>query len=451
MREAAQVFEEESSSSPPPQAGKGTWNRRRFLKQGAALATAAAAPYAITSTALGAGNRPPASERITVGFIGVGGHGIGRNLRMFLAQDDAQPVALCDVDAKQIPKALAAARKKLGEGFSCQTTQDWRAVTARDDVDAVMISTPDHWHVPISLAAIRSGKDVICEKPTLAIAEGRALADAVNRYGAVFQLSTEDRSLGVYHRMAELVRNQRIGKLQKIHVGLPAGPGGPGDPTPKPVPDHFDYQMWLGPAPWAPYRDGLHLHHWRWNLDYSGGMLTDWGAHLLDTAQWANDTERTGPVQVEGTGKRHESGLYDTFHEFHLSYRYANGAEMQVDSGGVALRFEGTNGWIGNKGWIGKLQASSPQILQSVIGPEEIHLFTCPGGEHRNFLDCVKTRRDPYFPAEVGHRCCSIAHLGNIAMELGRKLRWDPDAEEFFDDDTANRMRSRAMREPWSL
>jgi predicted dehydrogenase len=324
-------------------------------------------------------------------------------------------------------------------------------VIERADIDAVMISTPDHWHVPLSLAGIRSGKDVICEKPTLTIAEGRVLADTVERYGAVFQMSTEDRSVDIYHRMAELVRNGRIGKLQKIYVQLPAGPGNAGDPRPKPVPEGLDWDMWLGPAPWQPYREGLHTFHWRWHRDYSGGMLADWGAHQLDTAQLANDTERTGPVEVEGVGKRHETGLYDTFHDYHLVYRYANGVEMHVDSGGTGLKFEGTNGWVGNDSWRAPLKASSQDILNSEIGPDEIHLYTCPAGEHRNFLDCVKSRRDPYFPAEVGHRCCSVAHIGNIAMELGRKLRWDPEAEEFLDDPTANRMRSRARREPWRL
>ena len=428
----------------PPQ------TRRQFVRRVAAVASGlATVPYVITSRALGAGATPPASERITVGFIGVGSHGIGRNLQMFLQQPDAQPVALCDVDSKQIALALQTARGKFGEGFTCQTTKDWREVVARNDIDAVMISTPDHWHVPISLAALRSGKDVICEKPTLTIAEGRRLADTVQRYGAVFQLSTEDRSLAVYHRMAELVRNGRIGKLQRILVKLPGGPGNPNDPTPKPVPAELDYEMWLGPAPYAPYCSGRLPYHWRWIRDYSGGQLTDWGAHLLDTAQWANDTERTGPVEVEGTGTRHERGLYDTYHQYHLTYKYANGVEMTVDGSGVALRFEGTEGWIGNDGWVGNLQASSPEILNSVIGPDEIHLFTCPAGEHRNFLDCVKSRRDPYFPAEIGHRCCSVAHLGNIAMDLGRKLRWDPVTERFADDETANRMLSRPAREPW--
>jgi len=251
--------------------------------------------------------------------------------------------------------------------------------------------------------------------------------------------------------MAELVRNGRLGKLRKIYVQLPGGPGGPGDPRPKPVPKGLDWDMWLGPAPWAPFRAGLHMGAWRGKRDYSGGSLTDWGGHQLDTAQLANDTERTGPVEIEGTGKRHAGGLYDVYHEYHIVYRYANGVEMRVDSGGTGLKFEGTEGWVGNGGWCQALKASSQEILDSKIGPDEVQIFICPAGEHRNFLDCVKSRQDPYFPAEVGHRCCSVAHLGNIAMDLGRKLRWDPDQEEFPDDEAANRLRGRAMREPWTL
>ncbi len=427
-------------------------SRRRFLKRGAAQgALALAAPWIVNSTALGKSAKPPASERITVGFIGVGSHGIDRNLRMFLGQDDAQVVAICDVDQAQIDKAAAVLRERLGDDYTYQVTRDWREVVQRDDIDAVMISTQDPWHVPMSMAAVRSGKDVICEKPTLTVAEGRALADAVARFGAVFQWATEGRSVGVYHRMAELVRNGRIGKLQRIRVTLPAGPGGPGNAEPRPVPANFDWDMWLGPAPSAPYRDGLHPFHWRWVSDYSGGMLTDWGAHLLDFSQWANNTERSGPVEIEGTGRRHENGLYDTYHEYHLTCRYANGVELTIDSGGTGIRFEGTDGWVGNASWRAALEASSEEILRSEIGPDDIHLFTEPRGEHRNFLDCVKSRRDPYFPAEVGHRCCTISHLGNIAITLGRKLQWDLDQERFTNDDTANLMLTRAMREPWGL
>jgi len=430
--------------------------RRGFLQQAGAAVAVAGLPTIVGASALGKAGRPAPSSRINIGFVGVGGEGT-KNLRCFLSQPDAQAVAVCDVD----PQRMAQARKLVEEKYAdamrsggykgCHTTRDFRDILARRDVDAVMVSTPDHWHVLASVMAIRAGKDVICEKPTLTVREGRLLADTVKRYQAVFQTSTEDRSLTVYHRMAELVRNGRIGKLQRIHVKLPGGPGQPGKTAPEPVPEGFDYEMWLGPAPWAPYCSARTHYNFRWITDYSGGNLTDWGAHLIDTVQWANDTERTGPVEVEGTGKRHPDGLYDTYHEFHLRYKYASGVEMFVESGGVALRFEGTDGWIGNDGWVGRLQVSSHQVLSSAIGPEEIHLYTCPAGEHRNFLDCVRSRSDPYFPAEVGHRCCSVMHIGNISMLLGRKLKWDPQAERFIDDDQANRMLGRAMRSPWQL
>jgi len=350
------------------------YSRRRFLARAAAAATAGlAAPWIIPSAVLGGQSRPAPSERITLGFIGLGGQGIGRNLQMFLGQPDAEPVALCDVDRRRVQAALETVRRRRGEKATCFLTGDWREVIDRPEIDAVAISTPDQWHVPMSVAAVRAGKDVICEKPTLTIAEGRILADTVARYGAVFQTATEDRALPIYHRIAELVRNGRIGKLQRIFVQLPAGPGNPGDPRPKPLPEGLDWDMWLGPAPWKPYRQGLHMFHWRWNRDYSGGQLTDWGAHLIDTAQLANDTERSGPIEVEGVGKRHETGLYDTFFDYHLVYRYANGVVMHVDSGGTGIRFEGTDGWVGNRSWMQPLEASSPEILQSKIGPDEIH------------------------------------------------------------------------------
>ena len=431
---------------------KGQLTRRTLLKHATTTAAVTAAvPYVITSTALGKGTTPPASDRVAMGFIGCGGHGVGRNLRMFLNQADAQPVALCDVDPRQAPRALNFVKRKFGADYKCFTTADWREVIARKDVDAVMISTPDHWHVLMSVTALKAGKDVICEKPTYSIGQGRILADTVKRYKAVFQTSTEDRSMACYHRMSELVRNGRIGKLQRIRVQLPAGPGGAGDPKPKPIPKGFDWDMWLGPAPKAPYRNGLAHFHWRWKRDYSGGQLTDWGAHQIDIAQWGNNTERTGPISVEGTGKKHSGGLYDTYHTYHLKYVYASGVELFIDSGGTGLKFEGSDGWVGNDRFGGPVKASSKKILTSKIGAEETHLFTCTGGEHRNFLDCLKTRKDPYFPAEVGHRCSTISHIGNIAMDLGKALKWDPKKETFPEDPTANRMLSTDMREPWTL
>lgn len=394
--------------------------------------------------------RAAPSERITVGMIGTGSHGVGVNLKSFLAQSDAQVVAVCDIDRPRMENACRLVNDKYGNK-DCAMHTDFREVIARPDVDAVMISTPDHWHTPISLMALRAGKDVICEKPTLTIEEGRVLSDTVRRLGKVFQTSTEDRSVHVYHRMAELVRNGRIGKLQRIQVGLPSGSNRIVEATPQPVPDGFNYEMWLGPAPWAPYCAARCHYQFRWIFDYSGGMLTDWGAHLLDTAQWGNDTEHSGPVEVQGTGKRFADGLYDTFYEFDIQYRYANGVEMTVDGRGVRIKFIGTDGWVGNTGWRGPLEASSKAILNSVIAENELHLYTCAGGEHRNFLDCVKSRKDPYFPAEIGHRCATVMHMGNIVMLLGRKLRWDPVKEEFLNDETANRMRRRFMREPWTL
>jgi predicted dehydrogenase len=306
----------------------------------------------------------------------------------------------------------------------------------------------------MSVAAIKAGKDVQCEKPTLTIQEGRFLSDTVSSYGAVFQTSTEDRAIAIYHRMAELVRNGRIGKLRTIRVELPTGHGiqkNYGGLTGPEPPEWFEYDMWLGPAPEAPYHPGRCHWNFRWILDYSGGMLTDWGTHLLDTAQWGNDTERTGPVEIEGHGDFGNDKLYNTAKTYHVEYTYASGVKLIVDSGNPSIRFEGTKGWVGNRGWRGPLQADPPALLDEQIGPEEVHLFTCPGGEHRNFLDCVKSRQDPYFPAEIGHRCSSLCHLGNIAMLTGRKLRWNPGTEKFANDDEANRMRSRAMRSPWHL
>jgi len=427
-------------------------NRRQFLKRAAGASIAAAGfPYIVSSSALGKAGVVAASNRITMGFIGVGGHGIGMNLQTFLVQPDAQAVAVCDVDSNNMNKARDIVNQKYGNS-DCATYKDFRDVIARADIDAVMISTPDHWHVPMSLAALRAGKDVECEKPTLTVREGRILADTVKRYGRVFQWSTEDRSVYEYHRMCELVRNGRIGKLHTVKVELPGGPGNPGNNKPMPAPNGFDYDMWLGPAPWRPYCGPDHLpYQWRWIFDYSGGQLSDWGAHLLDGAQWGSDTEDTGPVEVEGEGVFCAEGLYDTARQYEIKYKYADGLEMIVKSGNPSLRFEGSDGWIGNVGWRAPLQAEPKSILSSKIGPEEIHLYTCNDGEQRNFLDCVKSRKECYFPPEKGQRCFTISHIGNISMLLGRKLRWNPEKEEFANDERANRMLLRSMRSPWHL
>jgi len=427
-----------------------THSRRSFLRRTAAVSAVLGAPLVVPSSVLGLGGKTSPNNRLTIGFIGTGDHGVNWNLKAYLKQPDAQVIAACDVDSNRLFRAQETINERYGNE-DCFTTKDFREILSRRDIDAVMISTPDHWHTLISIMALQAGKDVQCEKPTLTIDEGKLLIKAVRKHKKVFQTSTEDRSVPEYHRMAELVRNGRIGKLQRIEVILPKQPTGPGDPTPQPVPEFLDYEMWLGPAPWAPYtRDRVHFH-FRWIWDYSGGIICDWGAHLFDTAQWANDTERSGPVEVEGTGTHWEGGLYNTVKDYDLTYRYANGVIMTCKPGNPSIKFVGTGGWVGNTGWRGPVQASSPDILNTPIGPGELHLYTNPEGEHNDFLKCIRTRKDPYFPVDIGHRVSTVCHLANLSIKLGRKLRWDPGKERFIGDEAANKLLDRPRRDPWQL
>jgi predicted dehydrogenase len=209
--------------------------------------------------------------------------------------------------------------------------------------------------------------------------------------------------------------------------------------------------MWLGPAPYAPYtKDRVHFN-FRWIRDYSGGIICDWGAHLFDTAQWANDTEHSGPVEVEGKGTHWEGGLYNTVKDYEVTFRYANGVTMTCKPGNPSIKFIGSEGWVGNRGWRAKVESSSDTVLNSPVGPNELHLYTNPAGEHDDFLKSVKSRKDPYFPVEIGHRVSTICHLANLSIKLGRKLRWNPDREVFENDDEANGMLRRPMRSPWSF
>ena len=434
-------------------------HRRQFLRK--TLAAGAALPVLSPARSLAAAGVPPPSERIALGFIGLGSHGIGVNLKSFLNEPDAQVVALCDVDAAHLADAVSTVSSKYGtaKGGSHRglfTTGDWREIVARDDIDAVVVSTPDHWHVLPSVAAARTGKDVFCEKPlTLTVHEGRVLSDAMQRYGRVFQTASENRTKQNFRRACELVRNGRIGTLRTIYTELPRGRSAYTTAgrsyEPEPVPRELDYDMWLGPAPEAPYcRERCH-YNFRWILDYSGGHVTDWGAHLNDIAQWANGTDRSGPVSVEGHGVFPPDGLYNVASEFEIIYEYANGVRLVCRSGLPSIRFEGSEGWIDVATWEAAPAASSPEILNAVIGPDEWQLPVIQAREHREFLDCVKSRRDTYAPAEVGHRTATVCHLGNISMLLGRKLRWNPNAERFVNNDQANAMLSRVMRAPWHL
>lgn len=415
-------------------------SRRTVLKL-----AAAAGPVIVSARVLGQ-NAP--SNRITLGFIGVGGHGHGYNLMNFLNQDDCQTVAVCDVFGGRADAAATTVNKHYKQD-GCAKFGDFRKLLARRDIDAVCISTPDHWHVPISLMALEAGKDVMCEKPTLTIAEGRTLVETVARHKRVFQIGLEDRSVVYYHKMAELVRNGAIGTLRRIDVKLPAGPNPPKE-EPVAPPNDLNWEMWLGPAPYHPFTPTRTKDmHWRQIKDYSGGMLADWGAHLLDTAQVGNFSELSGPVECEGEGKIPENSMATMPTTFKLKYRYANGVEMHVESGTPAIRFTGSDGWVGNNGWRGKLEAGNPDILKKTFAKESNKIWPMPPGEHRDFLNCVRSRAKTTYSAEDGHRLSTVMHVGNIAMWLGRKVTWDPKTESFPDDAAANQLRSREAREDW--
>ena len=383
-------------------------------------------------------------------MIGTGNHGIHRNLNMFLRQEDAKIIAVCDVFKSRMLKAQSITNDHYKTN-DCSTHSDFREILERKDIDAVMISTPDHWHALMSSMAIRRGKDVICEKPTLTVAEGRYISDLVKKTGKVFQTSTEDRSLFIYHRLAEVVRNGRIGELKEIKVTLPSGKRFPNE-KPANAPKDLDYDMWLGPAPETPYTiSRTKQQHWRHVWDYSGGKFSDWGMHQLDTAQWANDTERTGPISISGKGTINEGSMYNTFVDYEIDYEYENGVKLNVKSGGTSIHFYGSEGWCGSKSWDSGLEANKKSIVKDPIPKDGLHLYTCKGGEHRNFLDCVKSRNEPYFPAEIGHRCATLCHLGNISMRLNQKLQWDPKTEKIGNSKEASSMLSRKMRKPWDL
>ena len=383
-------------------------------------------------------------------MIGTGNHGIHRNLNMFLRQEDAKIIAVCDVFKSRMLKAQSITNDYYKTN-DCSIHSDFREILERKDIDAVMISTPDHWHALMSSMAIRRGKDVICEKPTLTVAEGRYISDLVKKTGKVFQTSTEDRSLFIYHRLAEVVRNGRIGKLKEIKVTLPAGKRFPNE-NPANAPKDLDYDMWLGPAPEAPYTiSRTKQQHWRHVWDYSGGKFSDWGMHQLDTAQWANDTEKTGPISISGKGTINEGSMYNTFVDYEIDYEYENGVKLNVKSGGTSIHFYGSEGWCGSKSWDSGLEANKKSIVKDPIPKDGLHLYTCKGGEHRNFLDCVKSRNEPYFPAEIGHRCATLCHLGNISMRLNQKLQWNPKTEKIGNSKEASSMLSRKMRKPWDL
>ena len=457
--------------------------RRVFAKTGTAAAVASfAAPYLVDSSALGA---YPPSNRINVGVIGTGTRGTP-DMEIFMNNPDVQVTAICDVNtsshgyrdpkrlmgrlpALEIVNKYYADKQRSGSFKGVDAYNDFRQIIQRHDIDAVAIVTPDHWHGVMTIMVAEAGKDIFCQKPlSLTIRQGQEMVKAVRRHKRILQTGSQFRSSPTARLACEMVLNGRIGKLKTIRTYLAfnnredPGPGW----KPMPVPEGFDYEMWLGPAPKVPYHVDRCIYAFRFGLDYSGGQMTNFGAHSNDIAQWGNGTSLTGPVEIEGLHSKWppKGSLFTTALEAKLRARYANGVELICESKdpGLGLRFEGTEGWI-ELPRFNAIKTSPESLVDSKIGPDEIRLpVSIPERtenvygnyciDHiRNFLNCVKTRAEPVEPVEIGHRTASLCHLGNIALKLMRKLQWDPDREEFPNDDEANQMVSRVLRAPWHL
>lgn len=419
-------------------------SRRHFL---GTAAGAVAFPYIVPSSVFGAG---APSGKITMGCLGVGSQGSG-NMNGFLSKGDARVLAVCDVDKGHRESAKRRVDEKYGNS-DCAAYHDFRELIARDDIDALSLAVPDHWHsIPVIMAA-RAGKDMYGEKPLArTIAEGKRMVESVHRYDRIWQTGSWQRSQGNFHHACELVRNGRIGKVTRVEVGLPTGGGGEVKAV-QPVPENLDWDFWLGPAPWVPFR-GVSHWDWRWIMDYSGGQLTDWAGHHIDIAHWGLGLDETGPVEIEGRGVYPKDGIYDVPTEYKFTCKYANGVEMVVASDRLVPKGMGTV-WYGEKGWVhvdrGRQATNPAELWNETIGPNEIRLYHSRDHQ-QNFLDCVKSRQKTITPVEVAHRSISVGLLGEIAMRLERKLHWNPDKEEFVNDPEANRMLSRPMRAPWHL
>jgi hypothetical protein len=428
--------------------------RREFL--GRAAAAAAGAPFVVRASALGAEGRPAPSNRIGIGHIGVGGRG-GYLLSVMLGSDEAQVIAVSDTDTARRNGARKRieghyTQKSPGTYAGCKDYKDFRELLERRDIDGVVIASPDHWHGLMTARAAEAGKDVYCEKPMAGtIAEGRAAADAIARYGRVFQTGSHERSTGNCRYACELVRNGRLGKVHTIRTYLPTGDNRSGAAGPVPVPDGFDYDMWLGPRPYAPYHPKRCHGNFRWVLDYSDGELTDRGAHVNDIALLGAGPLLVGPVEIEGRGKFMQDPLFDVPYEYHIEYTYANGLKIITESSGTrGIRWEGTDGWLFCEIHGGALKSEPQSIIKSAIGPGEVHLGRS-AGHGQDWINAIKTRGPTMAPAEDGHRTASFCHLAVIALQLGRKIKWDLVKERFVDDPEADRMIGRPMRPPWRL
>lgn len=418
-------------------------NRRSFLASSAAAASAIAVPYFVPASAFGA------NERVITGHIGVGGQGRG-NLGKFMGKSIVQAAAVCDVDSGNAAKAERAVKGKYGK---CDVFGDYRKMLERSDIDAIVISTPDHWHALTTIHSCQAGKDVYCEKPlTLTIAQGRLMVNAARKHERIVQTGSQQRSDARFRKACELVRNGYIGKLEQVLVGIP-GPNHPGEPVPdSDPPAELDYDMWLGPAPFKPYNKKRVHYNFRFFRDYSGGQLTNFGAHHIDIAQWGIGTDDSGPVSVEGTATYHEKGWHEVTQTCRITHTYANGVEMVV--GQSQKDIPGGATFIGSKGRIfvtrGRLTSTPDEIAKQELSSDDVRLYV--SNDHvGNFLDCIKSRELPICDVEIGHRSATICHLSNHAVDLGRKLHWDPKNEAFVDDEAANALLDRPYRKPYAI
>ena len=424
--------------------------RREFLAKTTKTALGVVSfPYFISSSALGKAGTVAASERITMGVVGTGVMGTF-DIRGFLTCPDVRILAVCDVETQHRQQAKSLVDSHYGNS-DCAEYNDFREILARDDIDTVLIATPDHWHALISIAAAKAGKDIYCEKPiSLTIAEGRAVADAMKRYGTVYQSGTQRRSVECFRFGVDVARSGVLGKLHTMHAHLGGNPTCGPEPE-YPVPEGFDYDMWLGQAPAAPFTWKRCHGSFRFIYDYSGGTMTDVGSHFVDLIQWGNDSEHTGPIEYEGRGEFPRDGLWNMPTNYEVNTTYADGKKLILHSTYPwIIKFEGTDGWISVEE-TGIVDAEPKSILQA--RKFQYHSWSNMQGHphHRDFLNCVKTRASTIAPPEVAHRSTTICHISNLCLRIGRKLKWDPQTERFIGDEQANHLLSRAMRSPWHL
>ena len=426
-------------------------NRRQFIKKAALTAASLGIPSYIPASALGRGGAVSANERITLGFIGLGNKGFdgcwGSLLHSLIEYKNCQVLATCDVDRRFLDRSKEFVDARYGN-TDCGAYVDFRDLLARGDIDAVVIATPDHWHAIQTIEACKFGKDVYCEKPlSLTIQEARAMVNTARQYGRIVQTGSQSRSNPRIRFVCEAVKRGRIGKL----VSVTAACGGPPidyNLPAEPTPDYLNWDLWLGPAPWRPYNAQIHPAGFRHFRDYAGGGLADWGTHHFDMAQWALGMDHSGPVEIlppDDSNSRLRFVYADG-----MTVEHADISREEIDFFGVT--FQGTEGTIRIQGISAEAHFEPEQLgHEARADVQQFHDLYSNMGHYDDFLNCIRTRRDPVADIEIGARSVTVCHLANIAYALNRPLRWDPEKEEFVNDAEANRYRSRAMRQPWRL